>query len=80
MTYRVKTMRILQGRFEHLRGLAPIGSKTTVPDTLRDTRDWLPSQVEGEVVTEIQDCLFSLLFSFATRTQHFTVTALSKEL
>jgi hypothetical protein len=43
MTYRVKAMCILQGRFEHLRGLVPIGSKTTVPDTLRDTRDWLPS-------------------------------------
>lgn len=66
MTYRVKAMCTLQGRFEYLRGLVPIGSKTTVPDTLRDTRDWLPSQVEGELVPEVQDCLFSLLLSFCS--------------
>lgn len=35
----------------------PIGSGSTHPETLRDTSDGLSSQGEGELLTELQECL-----------------------
>lgn len=70
----------LQGGSEHPRGSVLTGSGSTRPETLRGTSDQLSSQGEGELLTELRECLLSPLSSSAGHSRHLTATALSCEL